>query len=119
MPGVSENIRVRSLVGRFLEHPRIYFFKNAPQDHRVYAGSADLMRRNLYNRVEVVFPILDPRLQRRVERLLMTDLSKNVRAWELDADGEYRPVLPAPDEPVIDSQQIYIQDSFGLDIEVD
>ncbi|MBE0688849.1 MAG: polyphosphate kinase 1, partial [Anaerolineae bacterium] len=59
LPGMSENIRVRSIIGRYLEHSRIFYFQNAPVEQRVYMGSADLMRRNLYNRVEVVFPVLD------------------------------------------------------------
>jgi polyphosphate kinase len=118
LPGISENIRVRSILGRFLEHPRIYYFKNAPPDQQFYAGSADLMRRNLHNRVETVFPVLDPRLQARLLRMLATDLRANVRTWELQPDGAYRQLEPAPGEPVIDSQQIFIQDSSGLHVDL-
>jgi polyphosphate kinase len=119
LPGVSETIRVRSILGRFLEHPRIYYFHNAPSDHRVYAGSADLMRRNLYNRVETVYPILDPRLQRKAQRILATDLRCNTLAWEMDNTGDYHRVEPGEDEPLIDSQYIFMQDSAGLDIDLD
>ncbi|NJL57939.1 polyphosphate kinase 1, partial [bacterium] len=83
IPGVSENIRVISILGRFLEHGRIYYFHNAPEGQRLYCGSADMMRRNLLNRVETVFPILDPRLHQRVLRVLATDLRSNNTAWEM------------------------------------
>jgi polyphosphate kinase len=116
--GISDNIRVRSIIGRFLEHARIFYFKNAPPDQRIYAGSADIMRRNLYNRVEVVFPIIDPRLQRRVLRLLATDLSANVRTWELQPNGDYILVDCNDENARVDAQQIYLQNSFGLDIEL-
>ncbi|MFW5692139.1 MAG: polyphosphate kinase 1 [Chloroflexota bacterium] len=119
MPGMSEHIRVRSILGRFLEHPRIYYFKNAPEDQQLYAGSADLMRRNLYNRVETVYPILDPRLRRKALRILATDLRCNTLAWEMQPDGSYARVQPGPDEPLIDSQYIFMQDSAGLDIPLD
>src|SRR5690606_8157095 len=114
LPGISENIRVRSIVGRFLEHSRIYYFRNASREHRVWMGSADLMRRNLYNRIESVFPVLDERLQAQVLRLLHTNLADNVTATVLCADATYRRLQPAPGEPIIDSQAIFMQDSFGL-----
>lgn len=114
--GVSENIRVRSNVGRYLEHARIYYFQNAPEDQRVYMGSADLMRRNLLNRVETVFPVIDPRLQRRALRILANDLKCNVNAWELGNDAIYHRLTPEPGEPPFDSQEIFMRDSFGLDI---
>lgn len=116
LPGISENIRVTSIIGRFLEHSRIFYFHNAPQERRLYAGSADMMRRNLYNRVEVVFPILDTRLQRKALRILATDLRNNTSAWRQQPDGSYLPVQPGPDDELIDSQYIFTQDSTGLDI---
>lgn len=112
IPGMSENIRVRSIVGRFLEHSRIYYFHNAPADSRVYLGSADIMRRNLYNRVEVVFPVLDPRLQEQVLRILLTGLADNHSAWELQPDGYYCKV--EAEGRLIDSQSIFMGDSAGL-----
>jgi polyphosphate kinase len=115
VPGLSENIRVTSIIGRFLEHSRLYYFHNAPPDQRLYAGSADLMRRNLYNRVEVVFPLIDPRVQRRAMRILLTCLRDNYGAWELGADGIYQRLKPEADEPIYDSQYIFMQDSAGLD----
>lgn len=114
--GVSENIRVISILGQYLEHPRIFYFQNAPDDQKLYAGSADLMRRNLYNRVETVFPILDARLRHKVLRILATDLRNNTHSWELQSDGTYTRIHPADGEEIIDSQYIFMQDSAGLDI---
>jgi polyphosphate kinase len=116
VPGSSENIRVISNVGRFLEHSRIFYFQNAPDHQRIYIGSADLMRRNLYNRVETVCPMLDPRLQRRLLRILATDLMSNVSTWELQPDGYYCRVERGPDEPLIESQSVFIEDSAGLEV---
>ncbi len=115
LPGVSENIRVRSIIGRFLEHGRIYYFENAPANRRVYMGSADIMRRNLYNRVEVVFPLLDEGLQRKALRILNTQMRDNVGAWELLPDRSYQRVPRDPDTARIESQAIFMTDSFGLD----
>ena len=114
VPGVSENIRLRSILGRFLEHPRIFYFHNAPDDQRLYAGSADLMRRNLYNRVEVVFPIMNKALQKRVVRVLATDLQANAHVWQLGPDKTYTRVAAEAGESVFDSQEFFIKDSFGL-----
>jgi len=117
VPGVevlSENIRVISIVGRYLEHSRIYTFQNAPPDQRFYMGSADLMRRNLYNRVEQVVPVLDRRLQENMLRLLLTNLADNVGAWEMGPDRVYRRIACGPDERAISSQDAFMEDSFGL-----
>lgn len=116
VPNMSENIRVVSIVGRFLEHARAFYFKNAPDDRQLYLGSADIMRRNLYNRVEVVFPILDSRIRMRVLRMLATQLLDNVGAWELHPDGNYQLRHPADDETPVDSQRIFTQNSWGLDL---
>ena len=114
VPGQSEIIRVRSILGRFLEHPRIYYFHNAPEEQQLYAGSADLMRRNLYNRVETVFPILDSRLRQRVLNILSTDLSANTHVWEMKPDGSFMRLEAKDEEPVIDSQRVFIQSSDGI-----
>jgi polyphosphate kinase len=115
VPGLSENIRVRSIVGRFLEHARILYFHNAPAGKRFYLGSADLMRRNLYNRVEVVFPVIDERVQHHLLRNLCTQLQDNVNAWELLPDDTYLPLIGLNDEMPIDSHAIFMMDSAGLD----
>ena len=101
VPGLSENIRVRSVVGRFLEHSRIYWFANggAPE---LYLGSADLMYRNLDRRVEVLFPVDDPALEQRVRvEILATYLADNQKARMMRPDGTYVRVRPGKgDEPV-------------------
>jgi polyphosphate kinase len=87
--GVSDRIRVRSIVGRLLEHSRIYTFANAG-DEETYLGSADWMPRNLYERVEVVYPVLDPLLRQRVrQEILEAYLSDTAKARILDANGDY------------------------------
>lgn len=115
VPGVSENIRLKSHVGRFLEHSRVFYFQNAPAEQRIYLGSADLMRRNLYNRVEVVFPVMEKNLQKRILRILATYLNDNERAWDMHPDGTYTQVERRKNDPTIDSQQLFMQDSSGLD----
>jgi polyphosphate kinase len=114
IPGYSEQIRVRSIVGRYLEHSRVYYFHNAPPDQRVYLGSADIMRRNLYNRVEVVFPVLDMRLQQRVRRILATCLADNQNTWELQPDGSYFRIEPSAETPPLDSQAVFMENSSGI-----
>jgi polyphosphate kinase len=92
--GVSENIRVRSLVGRFLEHSRVYWFQNddAPE---IYCSSADWMERNLLRRIETCFPIIDPQLAERVyDEELANYLADNVQSWELRPDGSYAKLAP-------------------------
>ena len=115
VPGLSENIRVISIVGRFLEHSRAFYFQNAPPEKRIYLGSADMMRRNLYNRVEVVFPVLDPRVQGQVLRILATELHDNQDAWQLNPDGTYTHLRPAPGDAPLRSQLIFTESSFGLE----
>jgi polyphosphate kinase len=89
VPGVSENIRVRSIVGRFLEHSRVYWFANGGKSE-TYCASADWMERNLLRRIEVCFPILDQELAQRVyAEALETYLADNTHAWLLHADGHY------------------------------
>ncbi|HKI96377.1 MAG TPA: polyphosphate kinase 1 [Gemmatimonadales bacterium] len=104
LEGVSESIRVRSVVDKFLEHSRIFYFENAG-DPDVFLGSADWMPRNFFRRIELMFPIEDPRIKQRiVDEVLGTCLADNVKARELMPDGTYVRVVPAPDEPVIRSQ---------------
>jgi polyphosphate kinase len=93
IPGVSDNVRVISIVGRFLEHSRIFYFHNAgaPQ---YYIGSADWMRRNLSSRVEAAVPIEDPRLQEYLWFILQSSLEDHRQAWEMLPDGRYRQRLP-------------------------
>jgi polyphosphate kinase len=89
LPGLSSNIRVRSIVGRFLEHHRIFYFHNAGGED-VYLSSADWMERNFFRRVELCFPVLDRKLKARVIREgLKIYLADNTQAWEMDPDGSY------------------------------
>ena len=85
--GISENITVSSIIGKYLEHPRIYFFKNAKV--KCYISSADLMPRNLVRRVELMTPILEESLSKRIEQILMLQLADNQLRWELQSDGNY------------------------------
>jgi polyphosphate kinase len=90
VPGLSDNIKVRSIVGRFLEHTRVYYFRDNGAE-KLYLSSADWMNRNLARRIEVAFPVLDKNLKKRViDEGLRPYLKDNANAWELDGDGEYR-----------------------------
>jgi polyphosphate kinase len=109
VPGVSENIRVTSVVGRFLEHSRIYYFCNGGNED-IYLGSADLMPRNINWRVEVLFPILDRRIIRYLrDEVLDTYLKANKKVRVLQANGSYSHLLPTPGDPLINPQDWLIQ----------
>ncbi len=98
--GVSENITVRSVVGRFLEHSRIYYFQNNDEP-KVYCSSADWMERNLYRRVEACFPILDEDLKKHlINEGLLAYLSDNTDSWILQADGNYKKLAPTAKQKV-------------------
>ena len=101
---VSENIRVISIVGRFLEHSRIYYFHNNEQEE-IYIGSADWMRRNLDRRVEVVTPIKDPDIAKDLQEILGIMLADNRQAWELQPDGSYIQRRTGEDCPETNSQK--------------
>jgi polyphosphate kinase len=89
VPGLSENIRVRSIVGRFLEHTRIFYFRN-DGDEKVYLSSADWMERNFFRRIETAFPVLDPKLKKRViNEGLKPYLRDTTQAWDMQPDGSY------------------------------
>ena len=93
VPGMSETIRVRSVVGRFLEHSRLFVFES-PEGSATYLGSSDLMPRNLDNRVEVVVPVEDARAQQEIGRVFDALLADNSDAWDLDGDGTWRRTRP-------------------------
>lgn len=113
IPGLSENIRVRSIVGRFLEHSRVYYFLHAGEQ-RVYCSSADWMDRNLFNRVETCFPINDPELKQRIiEQGLLYYLRDNTQAWLLASDGSYQRAAAAPAEPLFNAQQSLLAELTG------
>ncbi len=96
VPGVSENIRVRSIVGRFLEHTRIFYFENG-DDPEVFCSSADWMPRNLHKRIEACFPVTTPALRDKlISDGLLTYLDDNAQTWHLQQDGQY--LRPPPVE---------------------
>ncbi|MCR9090128.1 polyphosphate kinase 1 [Algiphilus sp.] len=106
IPGVSENIRVISVVGRFLEHTRVFCFENGGEPE-VWLSSADWMERNLYKRVETAFPVLDARLRTRVINELQSYIDDRARAWQLNADGSYTRI-GYPDEANPGAQQMLL-----------
>jgi polyphosphate kinase len=113
VPGLSENIRVISILGRFLEHSRIYLFGNDGHEE-IYLGSADLMTRNLDRRVEVLFPIEDAAIRAHIrDDILETYLRDTDKARQLDPDGHYRPI-PRPDsEPPFNAQEWLLSTATG------
>src|SRR3569833_674767 len=92
VPGVSENITIRSIVGRFLEHSRVIYFENGGESE-MWCASADWMERNFFRRVEVAFPITRDTLRQRILKDLNLCMQDNVQAWELQPDGCYMRVL--------------------------
>jgi polyphosphate kinase len=112
--GVSERIRVRSIVGRFLEHSRIYVFENGGE-REVFIASADWMGRNLDGRVELVAPVLDPILAETIDnQILAVLLSDNVKSRELQEDGTYRRLAPSGGEMPVDAQRIFLKQAQAL-----
>ena len=111
--GVSDHIRVISVIGRFLEHSRVYYFGNAGEEE-YYFGSADWMPRNFDRRVEAVAPVDDKSLHPRLHALLETLLHDNRQAWELEADGSYVQRVPHNGEELRSTHEIFLRDSWGL-----
>jgi polyphosphate kinase len=111
LPGKSETIRVISIVGRMLEHARIFCFANAGKPE-YYIGSADWMTRNLDARVEAAVPIEDPRLQEEIQAILDLQLADNCKAWDMRSDGSYVQRHPAPGEEPRSSQELLMQQAL-------
>lgn len=108
--GMSENIKVRSILGRFLEHSRIFYFQNADGEPVILAGSADWMPRNFYRRVEVVFPIENKNLrQRMIDEILQISLQDTAHARQLKSNGSYVPVSPSKGEAPLSSQTRFLK----------
>ena len=106
--GLSENIRLRSIVGRFLEHTRIFYFHAEGLD-KVYLSSADWMERNFFRRIEICFPILEPKLKRRIiNEGIKPYLKDNAQAWEMDGNGDYR--IGSSRRPRSCAQEILLED---------
>src|SRR5690606_7198436 len=109
--GLSENIRVRSIAGRLLEHSRVYFFQNHGGEPIYMAGSADWMPRNFHRRIEVVFPIDDPRLQKEIFSILEILLKDTAEAKELKPTGAYVPVPCPKDTPPFSAQNYFLEEA--------
>jgi len=114
IPGVSDNIRVLSVVGRFLEHSRAYWFENAGSPE-LYLSSADWMERNFFRRVEIAFPVLLKDHRQRIFKDMETLLSDNTNAWELQADSTYTR-LSCNDAPPVDAQAVLLERYAGLPV---
>lgn len=104
VPGVSDNIQVRSIIGRFLEHTRVFYFANGG-DAELYCSSADWMERNFFRRVETAFPLLNPALKERVIADLETYLADSLQAWVLDSHGEYTRQTPDTGAEAMSAQE--------------
>lgn len=109
VPDVSENIEVRSIVGRFLEHSRILYFRNAGNEE-LYLSSADWMPRNLYRRVEVAFPILEMSAKQQLKYILDVYWRDNTRSRRLNADGTYTTICPGDCEEIFSAQQYFLDE---------
>jgi len=112
IPGVSENITVRSIIGRFLEHSRVYWFENAGEPE-LYLASADWMERNFFRRVEIAFPVLRKQLRERITKDLETYLADNTNAWELRPDGTYAR-FAAGNASATDAQALLLEHFAGI-----
>jgi polyphosphate kinase len=112
VPGLSESIRVFSVIGRFLEHSRIFRFENGGQPEH-FLGSADWMKRNLSNRVETVMQVMSPDLQQDLDKILAVYASDNASAWDCQPDGVYLCRTPATGEPRRAAQEIFIRRARG------
>jgi polyphosphate kinase len=110
IPGLTENIRVLSIVGKFLEHSRVFCFGTG-QEKKIYISSADLMTRNTQRRVEVACPIYDPALRDRLYRMLETMLLDNTQAWEQYAGGDYSARYRPGTSLIINSQELFTEEA--------
>lgn len=110
IPGVSDNIHVRSIVGRFLEHTRVFYFASAPHGGDMWASSADWMERNMLHRVEAAFPILNRAMKDRILCELNYYLSDNCDAWELTADGQYQRLRPGKHDAPFSAQEQLLEE---------
>ena len=116
VPGMSENIRVMSIVGRFLEHSRVYYFERGGKPD-VLIGSADAMRRNLDRRIEVLAPVESPKLVEHIrDRILYTCLKDNVQSWDMDASGNYTRRQVQKGQKAFDSQKWFMSHPASKDI---
>lgn len=111
--GVSENIRVRSIIGRFLEHSRIYYFHHN-REEKVFLSSADLMTRNMVKRVEILFPIYDEVIKKKIFKIVSILVADNVKARELNEDGTYSYLKRGLNDPVVNSQEVLFEMAYRV-----
>jgi polyphosphate kinase len=111
--GVSENIRVRSIVGRLLEHSRVYYFYQNGEE-KTFLSSADMMTRNMDNRIEILFPVCNNRIRKQVKHVLETALKDNVKAREQDATGQYHYVKKKDGDSEINSQLVLYHEAYQV-----
>lgn len=114
LPGVSENIKVLSYIGRFLEHHRVFYFRINEEEH-YFCASADMMERNLYNRIEVMFPILDEQCRKRIKQEIIKNyLKDNSNTWEMQSDGTYKPITQGNNCAQEKLIQLYSEEESGI-----
>lgn len=116
IPGISENITVTSIVGRFLEHSRIFWFHHNG-NNSLYLSSADMMTRNMIKRVEILFPIYAPDIKKRIQRIMMTQLEDNQKARIQDSNGKYHYKENHNSDVLINSQEVFLNESLGTIVE--
>jgi polyphosphate kinase len=116
VPGLTQNIRVTSIVGRYLEHSRVYIF-GTDERRRLYIGSADFMTRNTNYRVEVCTPIYDPEIRHQIESMFTFQMSDNVKARRQQPDGSY--VYASNDLPTLNSQEYFYDAAYEGDWQID
>ncbi|MEK4128840.1 RNA degradosome polyphosphate kinase [Solibacillus sp. FSL W8-0474] len=116
IPGISENITVLSIVGRFLEHSRIFWFHHNGEDN-IYLSSADMMTRNMIKRVEILFPIYSDEIKERIQRIMLTQIEDNQKARIQDSNGNYHYKEDHNSELRINSQEIFLIESLGTIVE--
>ena len=114
--GISENITVTSIVGRFLEHSRIFWFHHNGE-HNVYLSSADMMTRNMIKRVEILFPIYAPEIKNRIQRIMESQLIDNQKARIQDSNGKYHYKENHNSDERINSQEMFLIESLGTIVE--
>jgi polyphosphate kinase len=112
LPGISENIEIRSILGRFLEHSRIFYFKNGGEEE-IYVGSADWMTRNFHNRVELVFPIYEVNIKKHLSEILDLYWKDNTKSWRLNSDGSYSKLEVMEGETPFCAQNFFVETTYS------
>lgn len=112
LPEISENIEIRSILGRFLEHSRIFYFKNGGEEE-LYLSSADWMTRNMHNRIEIMFPVYDEIIQNHLKDILDYYWKDNTAAWKLNPDGSYTKMSHKEGETPFNAQTFFVETTYN------